>query len=144
MPNGEYTYQERQIGEIGRAIAEMSDTLRDLVEIGKRSHQAVELLASNGAQCIVDTTTRVQALEKFRQDTLCWSGHLKSQLDAIESSLRATEGLVKDHDAGIEAIVERLEANEQAVQSCLSTLGELNKVVHALAARATGLPGIPG
>jgi len=76
-----------------------------------------------------DLVETIQAADRGRNDALCAIGAIKAATQA--------------QSVEIQALTDRLEANEQAVQSCLSTLGELNKMVHALAARATGLPGIP-
>jgi len=172
----------------GETLGEIAHGLRDLVEVGKNSQTASEMIAAKSALHVVSLETRIKDLEKFRQDTLCWSGHIKAQLDAIRERFERldlaaeTVGQMTSRVQGLEAnglefqantvvlqeqngrtiarveaiekkvreltsdeiaikiedIESRLEANEQTVQSCLSTLGEVNKVVQAIAKRMPG------
>jgi len=53
----------------------------------------------------------------------------------IADEVRQRDLQDEDMSAAITALEGRVAANEQAMQSCLSTLGEVNKIVQALAQR---------
>jgi chromosome segregation ATPase len=92
--------------------------------------------------------SRLEALERRQagQDEL--NGSFCDRLDALEADVKTIAGFVGRIEAierGIAPFVDRiaaldarLDANEQAVQSCLSSLGEVNKVVQTLAAGLAG------
>lgn len=54
-------------------------------------------------------------------------------IDRLHHQVNALKDIAQAQETKLEMLKDRLDANERAVQSCLSTLGELNKVVRALA-----------
>jgi len=114
-----------QAREIGERLGDIGASIRDLVEIGKHrrnSNLEVDAIAA-----------RLTALEKFQQDTLCWAGHLKSQLDQIGGNDQKIEQVLQEiraefyefekeirqavqaHDTETQALTARLEAIEKKV-----------------------------
>lgn len=129
-------------GEMDGRLADIGASVRDLVEVVKAAdrgrNDALSFVGSIKAamqmqdveiQAIKD---RLAALEKERVQIP----------NAAIDNLRHRVERLKEFLAGLEANAnaqsDALEANEQAVQSCLSTLGEVNKVVAAIAARIPG------
>lgn len=70
---------------------------------------------------ISELTNAIKEADRGRNDALCAVGSIKAAIQA--------------QDVEIQGLTNRLEANEQAVQSCLSTLGELNKMIQVIASK---------
>lgn len=77
-------------------------------------------LADIGAS-VRDLVEVTKAADRGRNDAL-----------SVVGSIKAASHM---QDVEIQAIKDRQDAHEEAIQSCLSTLGEVNKVVAAIAAR---------
>lgn len=101
------------------------------------------------AENIAELSGTIKAADRGRNDALSVVGSLTSRLNAAEALL-AKAGLeivgqrnevaelrkaIEAQDVEIQGLANRLDANEQAVQSCLSTLGELNKLVRTIASK---------
>ena len=105
-----------EVGKYETALLAIADRLGELVELQKQGAGMVP--AAIGLN-----RTAIQA-------------H-----DTELAQIRATqERLEKRVVAGlnIEAVEDRIEANEQAVQSCISTMGEMQKLMQRLAENQAG------
>lgn len=82
-----------------------------------------ELLdAAHGINCTLsDLVETIKQADRGRNDALSVVGAIKAAIQA--------------QDVEIQGLTNRLEANEQTVQSCLSSLGEMSKVIQAIAAK---------
>ncbi|GEM_PF-1351926 len=104
------------------------------------------------ATTLVEIKQAIVAADRGRNDALSAVGSIKSRLDRLAESIgtlqceapprNEVKGMVAElrkaiqaQDVAIQGLTNRLEANEQAVQSCLSTLDELNKMVRTIAGK---------
>jgi len=132
--------EREQFKEVAWHLAEISASLRDLVEVGKKGEEGRTV--TDAFRIRLAFLMSQVSHHASRLDNTMPAEAMASIRERFERLELAAETVGKMFSR-VEALSERLEANEQAVQSCLSTLGEVNKVVQALAARSTGLPGIP-
>jgi len=123
---------------------DISQGLRDLIEVIKAADRG-----RNDALSVVGSMqSRINAIEEWighgdgaTSLRNCWLGVTKAARGVAELRLQLSDKVadlrkaMQAQDVEIQGLANRLEANEQAVQSCLSTLGELNKVVRAIASK---------
>lgn len=82
-----------------------------------------ELLdAAHGINCTLsDLVETIKQADRGRNDALSVVGAIKAAIQM--------------QDVEIKGLTERLEANEQAVQRCMTCLGEMNKVIQTIASK---------
>lgn len=109
----DYESAQAIFGEMDGRLADIGASVRDLVEV-------------------------VKAADRGRNDALSVVGSIKAAIQMQDVEIQAIKDRLAALEANANAQSDALEANEQAVQSCLSTLGEVNTMVAAIAARIPG------
>lgn len=87
----------------------------------ERIADAIEKRLDEIGHGVRDVVEAIQQADRGRNDALSVVGSLKAAIQM--------------QDVEIQRLLERVELNDQAVQSCLSTLGELNKLVQVIASK---------
>jgi len=121
-------------------------------EAAKEFRQVLDDQLGGIAFSIAELTKAIQAADRGRNDALCVVGSIQSRLDGLAESIGTLQceapprdevkemiaelrKAIQAQDIEIQGLTNRLEANEQAVQSCLSSLGEMSKVIQAIASK---------